>query len=414
MKIEFFNIGKFCAHTRSLRKNDRAVERMMASIREFGFKIPVLARTDGEVVDGELRLKAAKKLKMTEVPVILCDEWSHDQVKAFRLLVNRSATWATWDLDLVGLEIKDLKVSGFDLNLTGFNSSEIDSMLFRSESSAQDATDEVPPAVPVSQLGDVWICGSHRLMCGDATSETNVRKLLGDTTPDVMITDPPYGVKYDPMWREDAGLGEQRQTGLVQNDDRVDWTDAYRLFTGNVAYVWHAGVHTTTVAANLEAAGLRIRSQIIWAKQHFAMSRGDYHWQHEPCYYAVREGKPSNWCGNRKQTTLWSVSNLSPFGRSDGENEATGHSAQKPIELMRRPILNNTKIGDAVYDPFLGSGTTLIAAQLTDRICYGLEIDPAYADMIVQRWQKVAQCEAVLQASGLSFDEERRAKQGAK
>jgi DNA modification methylase len=144
------------------------------------------------------------------------------------------------------------------------------------------------------------------------------------------------------------------------------------------------------------------------------MSRGDYHWQHEPCYYAVREGKPSNWCGDRKQTTLWEVSNLSPFGRPDGENVATGHRAQKPVEVMRRPILNNTRIGDAVYDPFLGSGTTLIAAQLTERICYGIEIDPAYADMIVERWQKVTQREAVLQASGLSFEEQRRAKQGAK
>jgi DNA modification methylase len=414
MKIETFSMGKFRPYARSLRKNDRSVERMMASIREFGFKIPVLARTDGEVVDGDLRLKAAKKLGMTEVPVILCDEWSVDQVKAFRLLVNRSANWASWDLDLVALEIKDLKVSGFDLNLTGFNSSEIDSMLFSSQATENDAGEGAAPTTPVSQTGDVWICGSHRLLCGDSTSEKDVRTLLGDVTPVVMITDPPYGVKYDATWRETAGLGKQRQTGVVHNDDRVDWTEAYRLFAGNVCYVWHAGVHTSTVAANLEAAGLRIRSQIIWAKQHFAMSRGDYHWQHEPCYYAVREGKPSNWCGDRKQTTLWSVSNLSPFGRPDGENEATGHSAQKPIELMRRPILNNTKIGDAVYDPFLGSGTTLIAAQLTDRICYGLEIDPAYADMIVQRWQKVAQREAVLQASGLSFEEERRAKQGAK
>src|SRR5258706_1013692 len=171
MQIETFNMGKFRPYARRLRKNDRSVERMMDSIREFGFKIPILALGDGEVVDGDQRLKAAKKLGMTEVPVILCDEWTPEQVKAFRLLVNRSATWASWDLDLVGLELKDLKVSGFDLNLTGFDNSEIDSMLFRSESSALDAAAEAPPAMPVSQLGDVWICGSHRLLCGDATSE---------------------------------------------------------------------------------------------------------------------------------------------------------------------------------------------------------------------------------------------------
>src|SRR5258707_12353420 len=140
----------------------------------------------------------------------------------------------------------------------------------------------------------------------------------------------------------------------------------------------------------------RIRAQIIWAKHAFAMSRADYHWQHEPCYYAVRQGKSSNWCGTRKQTTLWEVSNLSPFGRPDGEDVATGHGTQKPIELMRRPILNHTKIGDAVYDPFLGSGTTLIAAQLTERACYGLEINPAYVDLIVGRWQQIAQGEALL------------------
>ena len=154
-----------------------------------------------------------------------------------------------------------------------------------------------------------------------------------------MVTDPPYGVDYDPLWREEAGLGKQRQTGTVANDNRVDWAEAYNLFPGDVAYVWHAGVHAAEVARSLTTADFEIRSQIIWAKQHFAMSRGHYHWQHEPCWYAVRTGRSGNWAGSRKETTLWEIANLNPFGGDENEGDAaTGHSTQKPTELMRRPI----------------------------------------------------------------------------
>jgi DNA modification methylase len=159
--------------------------------------------------------------------------------------------------------------------------------------------------------------------------------------------------------------------------------------------VWHAGVHTAEVAANLESAGFGIRSQIIWAKQHFALSRGNYHWQHEPCWYAVKEGQSAHWCGDRTQSTLWEIDNLNPFGGS--KEEATGHGTQKPVELMRRPILNNSVRGDIIYDPFLGSGTTLVAAHSTERICFGLDIDPRHVDVAVQRWQKLTGQVAVLQ-----------------
>lgn len=201
-----------------------------------------------------------------------------------------------------------------------------------------------------------------------------------------------------------AGLGQTRQTGLVANDHRVDWCDAYRLFSGDVAYVWHGGTHAAEVASNLETAGFRIRTQIIWAKQHFALGRGDYHWQHEPLWHAVREGCASRWNGDRKQSTLWTVANLNPFGGSTDE-VPTGHGTQKPIELMRRPILNNTRLGEIVYDPFLGSGTILIAAQTTERICYGIEIDPAYVDVIVKRWQVLTKQRATLDDDGRTFDD---------
>ena len=401
MKIELWPLTRLTPYCRNLRRNDHAVEKMVASINTFGFKIPVLARSTGEIVDGHLRLKAAQKAGIEEVPVVLCDEWSEAQVKAFRLLVNRSATWADFDPGLVALELEDLKALDFDLSLTGFDPHEIDKFLF---GEMDDRKEEEAPAVPkhaVTQVGDLWILGSHRVLCGDATSAAVVERLFESASPALMVTDPPYGVEYDPGWRDRAGLGKTRQSGAVANDDKVDWTAAYKLFPGDVAYVWHAGVHGSEVAAGLEAAGFRIRSQIIWAKQHFALSRGDYHWQHEPCWYAVREGKSSGWSGDRTQSTLWEVANLNPFGGS--AEIASGHGTQKPLELMRRPILNNSTRGAIVYDPFLGSGTTLIAAEMTDRTCYGLDIDARYVDVAIRRWQQITGKSAVLESEGRSF-----------
>jgi len=257
------------------------------------------------VVDGHLRLKAAQILGITEIPVILCDEWTDAQVQAFRLMVNRSASWAEWDPEAVAKELFELKTIDFDLKLTGFEPKELDRYLFRDQEE-EGADPAVAPQGPVvSRIGDLWLCGNHRVLCGDSTSANDVQVLFGSVRPVLMVTDPPYGVTYDPMWREHAGLGKQRQTGVVLNDDRVDWTAAYALFPGDVAYVWHAGIHAAEVARGLEAAGFAIRAQIIWAKQHFALSRGDYHWQHEPCWYAVqhaverRELEPVRGVGGR-------------------------------------------------------------------------------------------------------------------
>jgi len=210
-----------------------------------------------------------------------------------------------------------------------------------------------------------------------------------------MVTDPPYGVEYDPSWRDEHNTtpgpnktftAANRARGKVENDDRVDWAEAYSQFPGSVAYVWHAGVFAGEVAVGLASAAFQIRAQIIWKKQHFVFGRGSYHWGHEPCWYAVRKGANANWHGDRKQSTVWEVQNLNPMGGNKDE-QATGHGTQKPCELMRRPIANHTVTGDAVYDPFLGSGTTLIACEQTDRICIGIDIDPKYVDVIVRRWQ---------------------------
>jgi DNA modification methylase len=407
MEVFEIEIDQLIPSQRILRKNDGAVTRMVAAIKEYGIPIPILGRHRGEkieIVDGHLRVKASRKMGLLTIPVVFCDDWSEAQVKAFRILANRSATWATWDEELVALELADLDALDFDLSLTGFDPFEINEFLF--PGAVESAAETVPelPKNAVTRLGDLWLCDSHRILAGDATSPEAVASVHGAQIPKLLLTDPPYSVHYDPIWRERAGLGRAQQTGLVQNDDRVDWTEAYRLFPGDVAYVFHAGVHAAEVAAGLEAVGFRIRAQIIWVKQHFALSRGDYHWQHEPCWYAVREGKSSNWCGDRKQSTVWEVPNLNPFGGSQ-EEPKTGHGTQKPVEVVRRPILNNTRQKEIVYDPFLGSGTTLIAAELTDRVCYGLEIFPHYVDVIVTRWQELTGKKAVLERDGRTFEQ---------
>jgi hypothetical protein len=205
MQIQMFTLDKLFPYPRNLRKNDHAVDRMAAAIREFGFKIPILARGNGEVVDGHLRLKAAQKLGLSEVPVILCDEWSEAQVKAFRLLVNRSASWADWNDEFVALEIADLKALDFNLDLTGFDAKELDQFLFGDKNDDADMVPDIPE-IPVSRLGDLWLCGGHRVLCGDATSAEAVARLLANGKPQLMVTDPPYGIELDSEWRDLAGL----------------------------------------------------------------------------------------------------------------------------------------------------------------------------------------------------------------
>ena len=244
----------------------------------------------------------------------------------------------------------------------------------------------------------------HRIACGDATDADTVAKLLDGAKPALMVTDPPYGVEYDPGWRQRLGVSMNREKmGKVLNDDRADWREAWALFPGDVAYVWHAGLFASTVQQSLEAVGFVCRSQIIWAKDRFALSRGDYHWQHEPCWYAVRKGSVGHWNGDRAQGTVWNIK-----AREDGGH---GHGTQKPLECMRRPILNNSAPGQAVYEPFSGSGTTLIAAESSGRTCYAIELNPAYVDVAVIRWQTITGKSARLAGHGSTFEEVRRGRQ---
>lgn len=262
-----------------------------------------------------------------------------------------------------------------------------------------------PEAIPevkaqaVSQTGDLWLLGGHRVLCGDSTRAEDVERLLGGEVPLLMVTDPPYGVEYDPKWRAIVnrdGPNSKRAVGKVTNDDRADWREAYSLFPGDVAYVWHPpGALQGTFLASLEAAGLEVRMTVIWAKNQFPFGRGHYHVKHEPCFYAVRSGRTAHWAGDRKQTTLWEI--------DKPRKSETGHSTQKPIECMARPIRNHE--APSVYDPFLGSGTTLIAAEELGRTCYGMEISPQYVDVIVKRWQTFTGRQATLEATGQTFSQ---------
>ena len=395
LMVETWPVARLIPYARNPRKNDAAVDRMCAAIREFGFRIPVVARSDGTVVDGHLRLKAAQRLGLAEVPVALADDLSEAQIKAFRLLANRSAAWAEWDDELLALELQDLQGLDYDLALTGFDADAL-AELFADKTGGLTDPDEAPaaPAVPVSRKGDLWLCGSHRLLCGDSTGAEEVNRLLAGAKPDLMVTDPPYGVEYD------AAKARKRTadsaTGKVLNDDRSDWAEAWKLFLGSVAYVWHGMRTSGTVFRSLEISGFEVRSEIVWDKGRLVMSRGHYHPQHESCWYAVRG--TANWHGGSKQSTVWSIQHL---------KSETGHSTQKPVECMRRPIVNNSSPGQAVYEPFCGSGTTMIAAEMEGRHAYCMELSETYCDVIVKRWQAFTGRAATLEGDGRTFDEVR-------
>ena len=333
--------------------------------------------------------------------------WSEEEKRAYRVADNQLAARASWDFERLSSEFGDLKLSGFDLDLIGFEPDQLKAILASSRSSGLTDPDSVPEVLdqPVSRLGDVWLLGDHRIGCGDSTRATDVAAVLGGSQPHLMVTDPPYGVGYEPSWRARHGLGSGKLAlGKVLNDDRADWREAYELFPGDVAYIWHGALRGDVVAAGLAACGLQLRAQILWVKQHFALSRGDYHWKHESCWYAVREGKSSHWQGSRTQTTVWEIANNNPFGSPQRE-PSWGHGTQKPVECMRRPIVNNSRPGQVIYDPFLGSGTSLIAAEITGRVCYGIELNPLYVDVVVRRWQDCTGRAARHQVSGQSFDD---------
>ena len=385
--LVYRDVNDLIPYARNSRTHtDDQINAVAGSIREFGFTNPVLVR-EGEdgvttIIAGHARVEAARRIGLTEVPTIDLSYLSDSQARAYVIADNRLAEMAGWDKDLLALEWQGLEDDGFELELTGFDEGARGQILADLEREAERnrrEDEDDPAAVPIEtdiKPGDVIRLGDHVLVCGDATDKAAVHEVLGKEKPGLMVTDPPYGVELDANWRGDHN--EQPARAIIKNDDIADWERAYELFPGDIAYVWHGGLHGDIVARGLHNAGFQVRSQIIWAKNRFAMSRGDYHWQHEPCFYAVRRGKTGKFMGGRKQSTIWNIDIL--------QRLELAHPNQKPVECMRRPILNNSNPGQLVYDPFAGTGTTIVAAELTGRMARCIELDPKFCQMIVDRY----------------------------
>lgn len=394
---------RFNARTHSREQ----VEQIAASLREFGFTNPLLVDRNNQVIAGHGRLSAAELVGLGDVPCIRLENLSEAQKRAYVIADNKLALNAGWDDTLLARELQELQALDYDLSLTGFMGDEIKQLLAELDATPEGQTDpdETPEvqADAISKPGDVWLLGKHRIMCGDSTDADAVQNLLGGGVPHLMVTDPPYGIEYDANWRNEALRADGtpiagRAVGKVLSDNRADWREAWALFPGEVAYVWHAPIFSSTVAESLVACGFNLYSQIVWAKSQLVIGRGHYHPKHEPCWYAVKKGGTGHWQGDRKQTTLWAI--------DKPHKSETGHSTQKPIECMRIPIENNSKPGDEIYEPFSGSGTTIIAAEQTSRRCYAMELSPNYVDVAVRRWQQFTGKRAVLEATGEPFPED--------
>jgi DNA modification methylase len=365
------------------RDNDAAVEAVAASLREFGWQQPVVVDAEGVIIVGHTRYKAALKLGMTEVPVHVAEGLTPAQARAYRIADNQTATLATWDEGKLTAELLALQSQNFDLNLTGFSADELTSLL--ESPSPNDGLcdpDEVPepPTEPITQPGDLWRLGRHRLLCGDATKSEDVAKLLDGQNADLLLTDPPYNVAYSGKTDEKLTIAND---AMSSNDYRVflvQFLQAAKthLNPGASFYLWHADLEGLNVRAACDEAGLAVRQCLIWAKSNFALGRFDYHWKHEPCLYGWIDGAAHTWLSDRSQTTVLEF---------DKPARNAEHPTMKPVELFAYLIMNSCLLPGIILDPFGGSGTTLIAAEQTGRNAYLLELDPKYCDVIIQRYE---------------------------
>lgn len=381
---------------RGTRRGRQALEQ---SLREYGAGRSVLVDREGRVIAGNKTVEHARRLG---IPVRVVETDGQQLVVVQRrdldLLTDPKARELAiadnrvgeLDLDWDPDALRQLHDDGVDLSpfWTPDEFAELVGDLDGRDADQENAV--VEPGPTDIEPGDLMRLGRHRLLCGDATNAADVTRVLDGQTPPLMVSDPPYGVSYDPSWRHRVDPSQRTAVGQVMNDDRADWRAAWALFPGTVAYVWHAALMAGVVAEGLEATDFVVRSQVIWVKQHFALSRAHYHWQHEPCWYGVRRGQDARWQGDRTQSTVWEAPNLNPHGGDrTGENSVTGHGTQKPVRLWEIPILNHTTANEAIFDPFVGSGTAVIAAEKTGRTCLALELDPRYVQATVTRWETV-------------------------
>ena len=399
MQIEQIGIATLIPFAKNSRThNDAQVAQIAASIREFGFTNPVLIDEANGIIAGHGRVLAARKLKLIEVPCIRLLHLTEAQKRAYIIADNKLALNAGWDEAMLKLELADLKALDFDLDLTGFTTDEIDALLADAGTEGLTDPDDTPepPAEPVSRLGDVWVCGHHRVMCGSSLEMTAMERLCGEQRVDMLLTDPPYNVAY---------TGKTKDALTIQNDSMGD--EAFKTFLrdafvtadavlkpGAVFYIWHADSEGFNFRGACRDAGWQVRQCLIWQKNTMVMGRQDYHWQHEPCLYGWKDGAGHLWASDRKQTTLL---------KFDRPSRSENHPTMKPVALFEYQLLNNTKGGDIVLDSFGGSGTTLIAAEKNGRVARIMELDPKYVDVIVKRWEEFTGKKAVLEATGEPF-----------
>ena len=416
------------------RISDEELDALERSLRQFGVVQPIVARReDGTVIGGHQRLVAARRLGLTTVPVIWLDLGA-EQARLLGLSLNRIS--GAFDDALLARLLAELQaVPNLDLSLSGFGEDEVRDLLrsleVREKRERPEAFDleealEEARRAPRAKLGDLWALGDHRLLCGDATKSEDVARLLDGAEPTLLATDPPYGVSLDGSWRDGVynALGPAEPTYLrldpagdglvgtgatagahgrtrghrhttISGDTRVDWSAAFALVHSlTVGYIWHAGVHAAEVARGLQAIGFEIVAQVIWDKGLFAIGRSWYHWSHEPCWVVRKKGSKVPFRGSRDQATIWRAPSPKMIMAGSDERKED-HPTQKPLLLFETPIRNHLKPGEAVYDPFLGSGTCLLAAERLGARCYALEIDPLYVEVALRRWERFSGLPAV-------------------
>ncbi|MEP7365432.1 MAG: DNA modification methylase [Acidobacteriota bacterium] len=403
MEVALRPIQEVIPYARNARKiPPSAVDKVAASIREFGWRQPIVVDEQNIIVAGHTRLLAAQKLGLPEVPVHVAIGLTDAQIKAYRLMDNRSHQEATWDDGLLAIELAELRELAVDLSLTGFEIGEIDD-LFRlegpvNEGLADDDAAPEPPEQPVSRRGDLWRCGTHIVLCGDATEDADRERLIGDQRADLIFTDPPYNVGYQGYTEEKLTIQGDKMSAAEFACFLERAFQNYRegLKPGASIYVCHASSYQREFQNAIEAAGFEVRCQIIWAKNTFAWGHGRYKFQHEPIFYCHVAGQSDAWYGDKTQSTLWQE-------KKPAANRL--HPTTKPVELIERALLNSSKSGDLVLDLFGGSGSTMIACEKRGRAARLAEIDPRYSDVIVQRWQGFTGREAVLEGDGRTFAE---------
>jgi DNA modification methylase len=392
MQIKEVEVTALIPYAKNSRTHDDAqVAQIAASIKEFGWTNPILVDGDKGVIAGHGRLLAARKLGMNKVPTIELKDMTEAQKKAYVIADNKLALNAGWDTNFLSLELQELKDQDFDLTLLGFDDKELDALLAPEVTEGLTDEDSVPdtPIEPKTKLGDIYILGNHRLMCGDSCSVTDMDKLVNGRQVDMWLTDPPYNVAYE---------GKTKDALTIQNDSmdnagfRQFLRDAYVtadtvMKAGAVFYIWHADSEGYNFRGAAYDAGWKVRQCLIWKKSTMVMGRQDYHWKHEPCLYGWKEGAGHLWATDRKQTTILEFDKPSRNGE---------HPTMKPVALFEYQMLNNTKGGDIVLDSFGGSGTTLLAAEKNGRIAYLMELDSKYCDVIVKRWEDFTGKKAVL------------------